>query len=185
MCTQEDTNDKEGETEHRNKEKHLGSETKSRSFPALVAVLILALLAVGTWATAGAAGDGTTAPHIPGTGQTGGKNPTSDNGNIPAARPHPRGLPRGRARLRGRHQENRDPGSLVTETVSLISVIGAGLRRLVHPRSRNTAVEDPAGSERARGPGQDTGAMQRYPLEAGITRGFTLPLGGGSRGRRR
>ena len=82
------------------KEKHLGSETKSRAFPAIVAVLILvlAMWAVGTWATAGAARDGTAVPFIPGTGQTGGKNPTPDDGDLPAARPHPRGLPRGRAR---------------------------------------------------------------------------------------
>jgi hypothetical protein len=100
------------------KEKHLGSETKSRAFPAIVAVLIVALLAAGTWATAGAAGDGTAVPFIPGTGQTGGKNPTPDDGDLPAARPHPRGLPRRRARPRGRRQENREPAPLVTETVA-------------------------------------------------------------------
>ena len=76
------------------KEKHAGSQVKRRTFPALVAVLILALLAVGTWTTVGVAGDGTPAPSISGTGQTGGKNATSDNGDLPAARPHPRGLPR-------------------------------------------------------------------------------------------
>ena len=76
------------------KEKHVGSQVKRRTFPALVAVLILVLLAVGTWTTVGVAGDGTPAPGISGTGQTGGKNSTSDNGDLPAARPHPRGLPR-------------------------------------------------------------------------------------------
>jgi hypothetical protein len=100
------------------KDKHLGSETKSTAFPAIVAVLILALLAVGTWATAGVAGDETAVPDIPGTGQTGGKNPTPDNGDLPAARSHPRGLPRGRARPRGHPQENREPGPLITEAVA-------------------------------------------------------------------
>ena len=124
-----------------------------------MAVLILVLLAVGTWTTVGVAGDGTPAPSISGTGQTGGKNAASDNGDLPAARPHPRGLPRGRARPRGRHQENGE-GPLVTETVrrqaqaevDLISVICAGLRSLARPRSPNAAVEDVAGSEWARGP---------------------------------
>lgn len=168
------------------KDKHVGSETKSRAFPAILAVLILAIWAAGTWATVGVAGDATAVPDIPATGQTGGKNPTPDNGDLPTARPHPRGLPRSRARLHGRLQENRKTDPLVTETVGLISVIGAGLRSLVHPRSPKTAVEDPAGSEWARGPGQDTAATQRFPLDAGISGGFTLLLGGaGDRGRRR
>lgn len=153
------------------KDKHVGSETKSRAFPAILAVLILAIWAAGTWATAGVAGDATAVPDIPATGQTGGKNPTPDNGDLPTARPHPRGLPRSRARLHGRRQENRKTDPLVTETVGLISVIGAGLRSLVHPRSPKTAVEDPAGSEWARGPGQDTAATQRFPLDAGISGG--------------
>jgi hypothetical protein len=158
-------------------EKRVGSEAKSRAFQAIVAVLILALLAVGTWATAGDAGDGTAAPDIPGTGQTGGKKSTPDNGDLPAPRPHPRGLPRGRAREHP--QESREPGPLVTETVGLITVIGAGLRSLVHLRSPKTAVEDPAGS--------DTVARRNLPMDAGITGGCTLLLGGaGDRaGRRR
>ena len=172
----------------------MGRESKGRAFPALVAALIVALLAVGTWATVGAADDGTAALDIPGTGQPGGKNSTPDNGDLPAARPHPRGLPRGRARPHGRPQENREPGPLVTESVGrqapprvgLISVIGAGLRRLVHPRSSKTAVEEPAGSEWARGAGQDTAARRRFPMDAGISGGFTLPLGGaGDHGWRR
>ena len=176
------------------KEKHLGSETKSRASQALVAVLIVAIWAAGTWATARAVGDGTAVPDILGTGQTGGKNPTPDNGDLPAARPHPRGLPRGRARPRGRRQENREPGPLVTETVGrqalpgvgLITVIGAGIRRLVHPRSSKSAVEEPAGYEWARGEGQETAARRRLPMDAGISGGFTLLLGGaGDRGRRR
>jgi hypothetical protein len=130
------------------KEKHVGSQVKRRAFPALVVVLILALLAVGTWTTVGVAGDGTSAPGISGTGQTGGKNATSDNGDLPAARPHPRGLPRGRTRPHGHAQENGEPGRLVTETgrrqalpeVGLISVIFAGLRSLARPRSPNAAV---------------------------------------------
>ena len=177
------------------KDKHVGSKEKRRASQALVAVLIVVLLAAETWATAGAAGDGTAVPFIPGTGgQTGGKNPTPDNGDLPAARPHPRGLPRGRARPRGRRQENRESGPLVTETVGrqalpgvgLITVISAGLRSLLHPRSPKSAVEDPAESERARGPGQETAARRRLPLDAGISGGFTLLLGGaGERGRRR
>jgi hypothetical protein len=176
------------------KDKHLGSETKRRAFPALVTVLIVALLAAGAWATAEVAGDGTAVPDILGTGQTGGKNPTPNNGDLPAARPHPRGLPRGRARPRRRRQENHEPDPLITETVGrqalpgvgLISVIGAGLRSLVHPRSSKSAVEEPAGSEWARGPGQETAARRRFPLDAGISGGFTLLLGGAEeRGRRR
>ena len=173
----------------------MGSEAKSRALSALVAVLIVALLAAGTWATAVVAGDGTAVPNILGTGQIGGKNATPDNGDLPAARPHPRGLPRrSRARPRGRRRENREPGSLVTETVGrraptwvgLISMIGAGLRSLVHLRSPKSVVEEPAGSEWARGPGQETAARRRLPLDAGISGGFTLPLGGaGERGRRR
>ena len=115
------------------KEKHAGSQVKRRTFPALVAVLILALLAVGTWTTVGVAGDGTPRPSISGTGQTGGKNATSDNGDLPAARPASSRPTSGRARPRGRHQENGEPGPLVTETacrqalpeVGLISVICA------------------------------------------------------------
>jgi hypothetical protein len=176
------------------KDKHVGSKEKRRASQALVAVLIVVLLAAGTWATAGAAGDGTAVPFIPGTGQTGGKNPTPDNGDLPAARPHPRGLPRGRARPRGRRQENRESGPLVTETVGrqalpgvgLITVIGAGLRSLLHPRSPKSLVEDPAGSEWTRGPGQETAARRRFPMDTGISGGFTLLLGGaGERGRRR
>jgi Bacterial regulatory proteins, luxR family len=164
----------------------VGSERKRRAIPALVAVLILALLAAGTRATAGAAGDGTAAPDISGTGQTGGKNAMPDNEDLPAARPHPRGLPRGRARGRARprgrpQEESREPGPLVSETVGrqgppgvgLITVIGAGLRSLVHSRSRKTTVEDSGGSEWARGPGQGIGASRRFPLDAGITRGLT------------
>ena len=176
------------------KDNHVGSEAKSRAFPALVAVLIVALLAAGTWTTAGVAGDGTAAPDIPGTGQTGGKNSTPDDGDLPAPRPHPRGLPRGRWRPHERPQESREPGPLVTETdghqaptgVGLISVIGAGLRSLVHPRSPKSTVEDTAGSEQARGEGQDTAATRRFPMDAGIIGGFTLPLGGTEdHGRRR
>jgi hypothetical protein len=176
------------------KEKHLGSEARRRAFPALVAVLIVALLAAGTWTTAAVSGDGTAAPDIPGTGQTGRKNSTPDDGDLPAARPHPRGLPRHRARPHERPQESREPGPLITETdghqaltgMGLISVIGAGLRSLLHPRSPKSTVEDTAGSEGARGAGQDTAATQRFPMDAGITRGFTLPLGGTEdQGRRR
>jgi hypothetical protein len=172
----------------------MGSEAKSRVFQVLVAVLIVALLAAGTWTTAGVSGDGKAAPDIPRTGQTGGKNSTPDDGDLPAARPHPRGLPRHRARPHGRPQESREPGPLVTETdghqaltgMGLISVIGAGLRSLVHPRSPKSAVEDAAGSELARGAGQDTAATRSFPMDAGITRGFTLPLGGTKdQGRRR
>jgi hypothetical protein len=153
---------------HMDKEKHVGSEAKSRALSALVAVLIVALLAAGTWTIAGVAGDGTAAPDITGAGQTGGKNSTPDNGDLPAARPHPRGLPRGRRRPHERPQENREPSPLVTETdaptgVGLISVIGAGLRSLVHPRSPKSTVEDTAGSELARGEGQDTAATRRFP----------------------
>jgi hypothetical protein len=176
------------------KEKHVGSEAKRSAFQALVAVLIVALVAAGTWTTAGVAGDGTATPHIRGTEQTGGKNSTPDNGDLPAARPHPRGLPRHRARPHERPQVSHEQSPLVTETVGhqaptgvgLISVIGAGLRSLVHPRSPKTAVEDPSRSEGGRGAGQDTAAMRRFPMDAGITRGFTLPLGGTEdHGRRR
>lgn len=176
------------------KDKHAGSEAKSRASLALVAVLIVALLAAGTWATAGVAGDKRVAPDIPGTGQTGATNSTPHDGDLPAARPHPRGLPRRRARPHGRPQEDREPDPLVTETdgrqapprAGLISVIGAGLRSLVHPRSPKTAVEEPAGSEGGRGAGQDSAATRRFPMDAGITRGFTLPLGGtGDQSRRR
>jgi hypothetical protein len=172
------------------KDKHVGSKEKRRAFPALVAVLILALLTVATWTTARVAGDGTAAPDLPGTGQTGGKNTTPDNEDLPVARPHPRG----RARPHGHPQENREPGPLVTESVGrqalpgigLNSMISAGLRRLVHPRSSKSAVEEPAGSERARGPGQDTAATRRFPMDAGLSGGFTLLLGGAEdRGRRR
>jgi hypothetical protein len=72
---------------HMDKEKHVGSEAKSRALSALVAVLIVALLAAGTWTIAGVAGDGTAAPVITGAGQTGGKNSTPDNGDLPAAVP--------------------------------------------------------------------------------------------------
>jgi hypothetical protein len=109
------------------KEKHVGSGTKRRAFPALVAVLIVAILAAGTWATAGGAEDGATTPHIPGTGQTGGKDATPDNGDLPAACPHPRGLPRGRVRPQGRRQEDSGPGPLVTETVGRQAPPGVGL----------------------------------------------------------
>ena len=174
--------------------KHAGSEAKSRASLALVAVLIVALLAAGTWATGGVAGDKTAAPDIPGTGQTGGKNSTPDDGDLPAARPHPRGLPRRRGRPCGCPQEDREPDPLVTDMdghqaltgMSLISVIGAILRSLVHHWSPKSRVEDPAGSELARGVGQETAARRRLPLDAGITRGFTLPLGGTEdHGRRR
>jgi hypothetical protein len=173
--------------------KHAGSEAKSRASLALVTVLIVALLAAGTWATGGVAGDGKAAPNTLGTGQTGGKNSTPHDGDLPAARPHPRGLPRRRAHPHERRQENRGPDPLVTETVGrqalpgvgLITVISAGLRSLLHPRSPKSAVEDPAESERARGPGQETAARRRFPMDAGISRGFALLLGGaGERGRR-
>jgi hypothetical protein len=176
------------------KEKHMGSEAKRRASQVLVAVLIVALLAAGTRTTAGVVGDGTAAPDITGAGQTGGKNSTPDDGDLPAARSHPRGLPRGRRRPHERSQESCEPGPLGTETdghqaptgVGLISVIGAGLRSLVHPRSPKSTVEDTAGSELARGEGQDTAATRRYPMDAGITGGFTLPLGGTEdHGRRR
>ena len=94
-------------------EKHVASGAKSRAFQALVAVLIVALLAVGTWTTAGDTGDETAAPDIPGTGQTGVKKSTPDNGDLPAPRPHPRGLPRGRARPREHPQESREIAHLV------------------------------------------------------------------------
>lgn len=171
--------------------KHAGSEAKSRASLALVAVLIVALLAAGTWAIGGVAGDKRAAPDIPGTGQTGGKNSTPDDGDLPAARPHPRGFPRRRGRPCGCPQEDREPDPLVTDMdghqaltgMGLISVIGAGLRSLVHPRSPKSTVEDPAGSEGARGAGRETAARRRFPMDAGITRGFTLPLGGtGDRG---
>jgi hypothetical protein len=117
-----------------------------------------------------------------------------DDGDLPAARPHPRGLPRHRARPHERPQESREPGPLVSETVGhqalpgvgFISEIGAGIRSLLHPRSPKSTVEDTAGSELARGEGQDTAATRRFPMDAGITGGFTLPLGGTEdRGRRR
>jgi hypothetical protein len=54
-------------------EKHMGSEAKRRASQALVAVLIVALLAAGTWMTAGVSGDRPVAPHIPRTEQTGGR----------------------------------------------------------------------------------------------------------------
>jgi hypothetical protein len=193
-CRQEDINDKEGETEHLEKDNHVGSEAKRRASQALVAVLIVALLAAGIWTTAGVAGDRTADPDITGTAQTGGKNSTPDDGDLPAARPHPRGLPRGRRRPHERPQVSREPAPLVTETdghqaptgVGLISVIGAGLRSLVHPRSPKSTVEDTAGSELARGEGQDTAATRRFPMDAGITGGLTLPLGGTEdHGRRR
>jgi hypothetical protein len=176
------------------KDKHVGSETKRRASQALVAVLILAIWAAGTWATAGVAGDGAAFPFIPGTGQTGGKNSPPDNGDLPAARPHPRGLPRGRACPHEHRQDNREPGPLVTETVSrqalpgvgLISVIGACLRSLSIPGRPRPQSRTPPGPSGRMDRGQDTAATRRLPMDTGISGGFTLLLGGaGDRGRRR
>ena len=72
----------------------------------------------------------------------------------------------------------------VRPVLDLISAISAGVRDLVHPRTRKkAAAEARAESGRSIRSGQDLGAS-RSSMDAGLTGGMTLLLGGDDRGRR-
>ncbi len=62
---------------------------------AFIVLLVLAFLAGGAWASAQAAENGASAKDVP----------PAQTGDLPAARPHPRGLPRPKGRPHPRRQD--------------------------------------------------------------------------------
>lgn len=80
---------------------------------AFVALLVLAFLAGGAWASAQTAEDGASADRIRGIEQPGGEGAASARtGDLPAARPHPRGIPRRIEPQRARRQRYGRAGGL-------------------------------------------------------------------------
>ena len=77
---------------------------------AVVAVVVLALLAGGSWANVGIAGAGQDAKGATPTTKIGGKGAVMGEPGAPVVRPHPRGLPREarRVRPRGRRPDRRN-----------------------------------------------------------------------------
>lgn len=67
----------------------------------------------------------------------------------------------------------------------LVYLIDAGLRGLVRLRPRKPVAQDATRPERVGERGQDPGALQRYPMDAGIPGQVTLLLGGSDPRRRR
>lgn len=88
---------------------------KRMEIAGFVALLILSFLAGGTWASAQTALEGHDAAPSPRTDQFTGEDAVRDT-NLPAGRPHPRGLPRRGGRHPGRRPRKhrqvvlRNPG---------------------------------------------------------------------------
>ena len=75
--------------------------------PVLLAILVLALLAAGAWASAMDADDRPASWNAAETGRYGSADVSPDEGIVPAARLHPRGLPRRNGRVYAKSRTTR------------------------------------------------------------------------------
>ena len=76
--------------------------TTRKNLLALMALVILAVLGGTVWASERATTDETSIPNAYRAAQAPAQDGTADRGDVPALRPHPRGLPRRSARPRVR-----------------------------------------------------------------------------------